>query len=138
MTGNTTADRLFELYTQLMVQPIRSGHEEQILETLTAVLDIGPPGGEVKLTKTHHICRALDANGPMTRDELLRAAWALEGSKGRYNPESNSCYFSPTGRGRGGSASLIKRGLITAVGKRGQRIVYDLTPAGKELALSIE
>ena len=87
-----------------------------------------------KLTKAHHICQLLALAGPMTRRQLTRGAWVLEGADAKgipYKATSNHCYFSPTGRGNGGEMSLVHRGLITKVGKQGRRFLYDLTPAGQ-------
>jgi hypothetical protein len=86
-----------------------------------------------KLTKAHHICLLLAAHGTLTRDQLTHGAWVLEGAKIPYKVTSNHCYFSPTGRGNGGEMSLVHRGLITQVGKRGRKFLYGLTPAGQAL-----
>lgn len=94
-----------------------------------------------KLTKAHHICQLLVNHGPMTRDQLTRGAWVMEGCQLPYKVTSNGCYFLTGSNGGGHSpyggnverykSSLILKGLIQIVGKQGRNFLYDVTPAGR-------
>ena len=90
-----------------------------------------------KFSKTGYFCYLLAKKGPLTRDELTRGAWVMDGAKIPYKETSNHCYFTPTGGGNGGYVSLVHRGIITKVGTRGRKYVYDLTPLGEEIAWKV-
>jgi hypothetical protein len=79
------------------------------------------------------ILRTFAIAGPLSRYEVMAP---IHASKGKTKNWGNS-YFKPTWSyyGHGKESSLILKGLIKVVGKRGNTIIYDLTEAGRELAM---
>lgn len=87
--------------------------------------------------KAATICYVLLMNGPSTRISIMKTVHALEKSKIPFKETSNQGYFlvSPPGwHCRDAARSVIVRGLVRQASKRGNTIVYDLTPAGRKLA----
>ncbi len=100
-------------------------------------------------TKRALICYVLMKNGPMTRIPLMKAVHALEASKLAFQPTSNICYFlrdrydNPYIRNESSQSVLKDQGperpaLVYRVGCQKRFHVYDLTPAGRLLALQAQ
>lgn len=77
-----------------------------------------------RFTKPDLMAYAILVNGPLTRDEIMRKAAALEGLP--WIPTSNTEYFATRGECVGT--------VLVEAGKRGQKKLYTLGQEGKERA----
>jgi len=114
--------------------------------------------------KAHLICWALSRGGqPMSRREVMKVVWELEGlSPEEFKPDTNHDYWSPpeswghdgwepdpeAGEGRyrqinrrrvphtgvHAKYSVLRRGFVKVAGKRGNTLLFELTPDGQQLA----
>lgn len=113
--------------------------------------------GTKKLTKAHLYAWIVSTCGPLTRDEITYRGWVLQiGRKPAYKKSSNISYFLPAPvryysdrpKEEWGcmeydaerryklieKTSLVCRGVLRVVGKRGRKLVYGLGPKGEKLA----
>jgi len=114
--------------------------------------------------KPHLICWVLSQGGrPMSRPEVMQKVEALEGKDpATFKPTTNQDYWrpatmetgdwepdpDPTRQGHyvrtnvrtvpnttaGARPSVLARGLVQLAGKKGNQLLYSLTPAGEQFA----
>lgn len=95
-----------------------------------------------KPTKYNLICYILKFYGPLTREEIMRRVFVLEGKTGKFSITSCNSYFEPatpenyTPYGR--NQSLYTKGLIKRVGTKNRCHLFDLTPEGMKYAQAYE
>lgn len=110
-----------------------------IREEVQNVLDEAPTGKQLAAapdTNARKILRALAANGPMTKSEIIQRMGKKAGpfAKGDYNISAYFAQVSPFSKAAGSNLSLVSSGHVEVVGREGREIVYGLTELGEEEA----
>jgi hypothetical protein len=93
---------------------------------------------ETRIQKAHRICYVLSrAKEPLTRNEVMQRVDDMEGKDElEFNSLSSALYWSPTHSMASPATaySVIVRGLVERVGRKGRGFAYVLTDEGRRLA----
>jgi hypothetical protein len=92
--------------------------------------------GSENFTKFQLIPYVIVKNGPMDRDQILKAVAEIEGKP--YVPTSNKSYFGASENSIDAKQSVVVRGLIVPAGKVGGKIVYNVTSKGIMAAAEVQ
>lgn len=98
-------------------------------EEVQVTSSLAPAVQAPDITKWDALPYVVSVHGPLTRAQALKHAQQVLCLP--YVPGSNHSYFTE-------DDNVVSRGLLQVVGKKGNALVYDLAPKGRERAAAVK